>query len=78
VAGGCWRYRAEYIPSAPAVSSGNRRLSATSRIRRGSKFTIGDDTPSSPFEVLRAQLEDEKRLDERREQVRWLIRSGEL
>jgi hypothetical protein len=28
VAGGCWRYQAEYIPSAPAVSSGNRRLSA--------------------------------------------------
>jgi hypothetical protein len=50
----------------------------TNRTRRGSKFTIGDDTPSSPFEVLRAQLEDEKKLDERREQVKWLIRSGEL
>jgi HNH endonuclease len=51
----------------------------TNRTRRGSgKFTIGDDTPSSPFEILRAQLEAEEKLDERREQVKWLIRSGEL
>jgi hypothetical protein len=33
----------------------------TNRTRRGSgKFTIGDDTPTSPFEVLRAQLEEER------------------
>jgi 5-methylcytosine-specific restriction endonuclease McrA len=50
----------------------------TNRTKRGSKFTIGDDTPSSPFEILRTQLEYEKKLDERREQVKWLIRSGEL
>jgi hypothetical protein len=54
------------------------RGQVTNRTKRGSKFTIGDDTPSSPFEILRVQLEDEKKLDERREQVKWLIRSGEL
>jgi hypothetical protein len=49
----------------------------TNRTRRGSgKFTIGDDTPVSPFEVLRVQLEEEEKIDERREQVRWLIRSA--
>jgi 5-methylcytosine-specific restriction endonuclease McrA len=50
----------------------------TNRTKRGVKFTIGDDTPTSPFEVLRAQLEDEGKRDARREQVKWLIRSGEL
>jgi hypothetical protein len=33
----------------------------TNQTKWGSKFTIGDDTPSSPFEVLRAQLEEAKR-----------------
>jgi 5-methylcytosine-specific restriction endonuclease McrA len=43
------------------------RGQVTNQIKRGSKFTIGDDTPSSPFEVLRAQLQAEEKLDERRE-----------
>jgi HNH endonuclease len=33
----------------------------TNQTKWGSKFTIGDDTPSSPFEVLRAQLEEARR-----------------
>jgi hypothetical protein len=47
-------------------------------MRGSSCLRVGDDTPSSPFEVLRTQLEAEEKLDERREQVKWLIRSGEL
>jgi hypothetical protein len=33
------------------------------RSKRGSKFTIGDETPSSPFEILRGQLELEQQRD---------------
>jgi hypothetical protein len=35
----------------------------TNQTKRGSKFTIGDDTPRSPFEVLRAQLQVEEKLE---------------
>jgi 5-methylcytosine-specific restriction endonuclease McrA len=42
------------------------RGQVTNRTRGGVKFTIGEDTPTSPFEILRAQLEDERKLDERR------------
>jgi hypothetical protein len=41
-------------------------------------FTIGDDTPTSPFAQLREQLEAEAKRDERREQVKWLMRSGAI
>jgi HNH endonuclease len=30
----------------------------TNRTKRGSKFTISNDTSSSPFEILRTQLEE--------------------
>jgi 5-methylcytosine-specific restriction endonuclease McrA len=63
---------------AACYACNQQRGQVTNRTKRGSGFTIGDDIPSSPFEVLRAQLEDEKKIDERREQVKWLIRSGEL
>jgi HNH endonuclease len=54
------------------------RGQVTNRTKRGTKFTIGDDTPTSPFEILRTQLEAEAKRDELRTQVKWLLRSGEL
>jgi 5-methylcytosine-specific restriction endonuclease McrA len=35
------------------------RNSETNQTKRGSKFTIGDDTPSSPFAELRALLKSD-------------------
>jgi 5-methylcytosine-specific restriction endonuclease McrA len=63
---------------AACYACNQERGRVTNQTKRGSKFTIGDDTPTSPFEVLRAQLQTEEKLDERREQVKWLIRSGQL
>jgi hypothetical protein len=56
----------------------NARSKFDHQTKRGWKLTIGDDTPSSPFAVLREQLAAEEAQDVRREQVRWLIKSGEL
>jgi hypothetical protein len=52
----------------------NTRSRDTNQSKRGSKFIIGDDSPSSPFAKLREQLIQAQQQRIRQKQLKWQFR----